>query len=128
MPVFLVIRKSDGVVENAIKWDGESEYDPGTDYDLEAVSGEPGCPWIGWTREHDGSFTKPPVSHWAVVKTIDGLVVQVRTHVGDGQASLEPAAQIEYSLLECPDDVKPGWKYVDGEFTATQSQDQIAEA
>lgn len=118
MPVYLVIRKSDGVVENAIKWDGKSEYDPGDEFDLQQVSGEPGCPWIGWTRNQDGSFTEPPVSHWAVVKSLEGLVVQVRTHVGEGQAILDPAAQIEYSLVECPDNVQPGWTYTDGEFVA----------
>ena len=118
MPVYLIVRKSDGFVENAIKWDGETEFDPGAEYDLETVSGEPGCPWIGWTRNGDGSFTEPPVSTWAVVKTLDGLVVQIRSHVGAGQPELDPAAQIEYLLVKCPDNVQPGWHYTNGEFVA----------
>lgn len=122
MPVYLVIRKSDGVVENAIKWDGESEYDPGAEYDLEAVSGEPGCPWIGWTRENDGSFTAPPepvFNRYAVYRKDNGKIVAFKMiQEGEPVALTEPAS-FEYAIAECADEsVVAGWSYTDGEFTA----------
>lgn len=59
MPVYLVVNKKTKVAENAIKWDGNCDYDPGDEYQLELVSGDPGCPWIGWTLNEDGSFSSP---------------------------------------------------------------------
>lgn len=122
MPVYLVIRKSDGVVENAIKWDGESQYDPGAEYDLESVSGEPGCPWIGWTRDSDGNFVAPPEPvyvRYAVVKKLDGLVVEFKSLPEDAPAVLPEPASYEYRLQACEDEsVQPGWRYQDGEFVA----------
>lgn len=120
MPVYLVIRKSDGFVENAIKWDGESEYDPGADYELEQVSGDPGCPWIGWTRDENGEFTAPPepvLIRYAVVKKLDGLVVDFKVLEEGASSELEEPASFEYRLVECADEnVEPGWTYSEGEF------------
>lgn len=124
MPVYLVVRKSDGVVQNAIKWDGESEYDPGAEYELEQVSGEPGCPWIGWTRESDGSFTAPPppvLNRYAVIRKDTGKVVAFKMIQEGGPAELSEPASFEYALVECADeDVLEDWTYTDGEFVAPE--------
>jgi len=58
MSTYLVVN-SDGLVENAIEWDGETEYDPGEGCTLEAVDGKPGGPWVGWTK-NKGKFVAPP--------------------------------------------------------------------
>jgi hypothetical protein len=120
MPVYLVINKTSGIAENAIKWDGESEYDPGEDYELEQVSGEPGCPWIGWIRNEEGVLEAPPEPvyiRYAVVKKLDGTVVDFK-NIEEGQpTNLEEPASFEYALVKCEDEtVQPGWKFVDGEF------------
>ena len=122
MPVYLIVRKSDGFVENAIKWDGESEFDPGAEYDLEQVSGEPGCPWIGWTRESDGSFTAPPEpvsKRHAIFRRNSGEVVAF-TNIQQGQpVALTEPASFEYAIVECADEsVVEGWTYSNGLFEA----------
>lgn len=120
MPVYLVVNKSDGLVVNAIKWDGESAYDPGEDFDLEAVTGKPGCPWIGWTREADGSFTPPPPpDRYAVYNKETGKVVAFKEFPQDAPALLEEPTSFEYNLAKCENEsVEEGWFYADGEFTA----------
>lgn len=121
MPVYLVINKDTGVVENAIKWDGETEYDPGENYDLEQVSGEPGCPWIGWTRDSKGKLQAPPepvYDRYAVVKKLDGTVVDFKLIEENTPATLPEPASYEYMLVACPDEtIQPGATYADGEFS-----------
>jgi hypothetical protein len=56
---YLIIRDADGFVENAVEYDGESAYDPGEGRSLVAWD-EQARPWIGWTRNPDGSWTPPP--------------------------------------------------------------------
>lgn len=120
MPVYLVINQSDGLVVNAIKWDGEAEYDPGEGFDLELVSGEPGCPWMGWTREADGSFTPPPPPvRYAVYRKDNGKVVAFKMFAPGEPAALPEPSSFEYDLAKCEDEnVAEGWVYADGDFTA----------
>lgn len=125
MPVYLVVRKSDGVVENAIKWDGSSPYDPGEEYELEAVSGEPGCPWIGWIRDESGQLHAPPPPpepvyvRCAVFRKDTGKVVSFKQLLEDTPIMLAEPASFEYAIVACPDEsVIEGWSYTDGEFVA----------
>jgi hypothetical protein len=58
MSIHLIIRDADGYVENAIAYDGESAYDPGEGRSLVAWD-EEARPWIGWTRNSNGSYMPP---------------------------------------------------------------------
>lgn len=123
MPVYLLINSNTGAVENAIKWDGESEYDPGEGYELEQVSGEPGCPWIGWTRDENGELVEPPAPtliRYAVVRKLGNLVVDFKMLEEGTSAVLSEPASFEYRLVECNDeDVEAGWILnEDGTFSA----------
>lgn len=115
MSVYLLINKETGVVENAVEWDGETEYDPGAEFDLVAVSGEPGCPWIGWTRNKKGKLIEPPAPvmvRYAIVKKLDGLVVGFRSLAEGEPAALDEPSSFEYRLVACPDaSVAPGATY-----------------
>jgi len=55
---YLLIRKNTGVVENAIVWDGVSEYALNDAYILLPWNNVI-CPWIGWTYNSDGSWSSP---------------------------------------------------------------------
>lgn len=50
---------SDGLVTNAIRWDGDASYDPPDNHTIHPWD-EIVRPWIGWTLNEDGSWTKPP--------------------------------------------------------------------
>ena len=121
MSVYLLINKETGVAENAIVWDGETEYDPGAEFDLVAVSGEPGCAWIGWTRNGDGELEPPPPPvyvRYAVIKKLGGLVVDFKLIEEGEPASLSEPASFEYQLVACPDEtVVAGATYEAGAFT-----------
>lgn len=124
MPVFLVIRKSDNVVENAIKWDGEAEYDPGQEYDLVQVSGEPDCPWIGWTRKPDGSFdppVTPPLKRFVAVGISDRTVREVRERESSATMFQEVESPGVVWVLCDDESVQPGWTISEsGEFVAPE--------
>lgn len=50
---------ADGLVTNAIRWDGKSLYEPPEGQTLHPWD-EDAKPWIGWTLNADGSWSKPP--------------------------------------------------------------------
>jgi hypothetical protein len=56
---YLIVRDSDGLVTNAIRWDGTAPYDPGEGMTLHPWD-ENVRPWVGWTRNPDGTWTAPP--------------------------------------------------------------------
>ena len=115
MSVYLLVNKDTGLAENAIEWDGETNYDPGAQFDLVAVSGDAGCPWSGWTRNNDGELEAPPAPvtiRYAVVKKLGGLVVDFRTLDESEPAALDEPASFEYQLVACPDEsVETGATY-----------------
>lgn len=49
---------ADGVVTNAIVWDGSTLYSPPSGHTLHAWDKQV-RPWIGWTLNADGSWTAP---------------------------------------------------------------------
>lgn len=124
MSRYLVINIETQTVDNVIQWDGDSEYDPGPNYELKLVSSsfDSDLPWIGWTRNANGEFVPPPdpVYHrYAVVKKLDGLVVDFKS-IEDGQpAALDEPASFEYALVLCENEaVQPGWYFTDSGFIA----------
>ena len=118
MSIYLVVKTSSGVVENAIEWDGESEYDAGNGNELIAPVGQV---WIGWTRNSEGIFEPPPPPvyvRYAVVKKLGGLVVDFKLIEEGRPASLGEPASFEYQLVACPDEtVEAGATYEAGAFT-----------
>lgn len=57
--LYLIVRDADGLVVNAIEYDGDSPYDPGEGMALYPWD-EGARPWVGWTRNPDGTWTVPP--------------------------------------------------------------------
>lgn len=57
--LYLIVRDADGLVLNAIRYDGTSPYDPGEGCSLYPWD-EDARPWVGWTRNPDGTWTAPP--------------------------------------------------------------------
>lgn len=55
--LYLIVRDSDGLVLNAIRYDGTSPYDPGEGCTLYPWD-EDARPWIGWTLSN-GEWTPP---------------------------------------------------------------------
>lgn len=55
---YLVYEIATGLVVNAIAYDGEAPYEPGDGLAL-CPWDEVARPWVGWTRNEDGSFTPP---------------------------------------------------------------------
>lgn len=56
---YLEYRTDDGLIVNAIVWDGEAPYDPGEGRAVVPL-GDSGA-WIGWIYNADtGEFTPPP--------------------------------------------------------------------
>ena len=53
---YLEYRTEDGLIVNAIVWDGEAPYDPGAGRAVVPL-GDSGA-WIGWT--YDGEKFSPP--------------------------------------------------------------------
>jgi len=51
----------DGLIVNAIAWDGETPYDPGDGMALVSL-GESGA-WIGWTYNAETKDFMPPPEH-----------------------------------------------------------------
>jgi len=116
MAIYLEVRNDE--VVNAIVWDGVSPYEP--DAGVELVEAPEGV-GIGWTREN-GEFVAPPEPvyvRYAVVKKLDGLVVDFKSLPEDAPAILSEPASFEYRLQACEDEsVQPGWTFTDGEFVA----------
>ena len=57
--LYLIVRDADGLVVNAIRWDGTAPYDPGEGMTLYPWD-DNARPWVGWTRNPDGTWTAPP--------------------------------------------------------------------
>jgi len=57
--LYLIVRDADGLVLNAIRYDGAEPYDPGEGCTLYPWD-EDARPWVGWTRNADGTWTAPP--------------------------------------------------------------------
>lgn len=54
--IYAIIEVSTGIVINMTLWDGVSEYNPGSQYELVQTD----VAWIGWSYS-DGVFYPPPV-------------------------------------------------------------------
>ena len=57
MAIYLQLN-TDGVVVNAIQYDGKSKYNPGEGIRIVEWD-EDSRPWIGWTLLGDGSWKEP---------------------------------------------------------------------
>ena len=58
MSVYLVVNNSDGIVSNAIEWDGGASLDI-PNVSIIPLPNEPQGVWIGWTYIN-GVWTEPP--------------------------------------------------------------------
>lgn len=58
---YLVYRLSDGLVVNAVLWNGVDEFFPGEGLALEQVV-EGSEVWIGWKKTPEGTWEKPEVT------------------------------------------------------------------
>jgi hypothetical protein len=55
--LYLIVRDADGLVVNAIRYDGNSPYDPGEGMTLYPWD-EDARPWVGWVLAN-GEWTPP---------------------------------------------------------------------
>lgn len=120
MKNYLLIK--DNVVENVIVWDGEAEYDHGSEYKLIEQTSDVG---IGYIMSSNGEFLppepmpEPEFINYAVIKMSTNTVIDInkieKTIDQFSDIFLDPSSK-ENVLIKCDNNVEPGWKFIDGKF------------